>query len=82
MPSWEMFEAQDAAYQESILPKAVTKRVAVEAGVSFGWERYIGAEGGSVTINRFGASAPGAVCMEKFGFSIDNVVAKAKEVLG
>ena len=82
MPSWEMFEAQDAAYQESILPKAVTKRVAVEAGVSFGWERYIGAEGGSVTINRFGASAPGAVCMEKFGFSVDNVVAKAKEVLG
>ena len=82
MPSWELFEAQDAAYKESILPKAVTKRVAVEAAVSFGWERYIGIEGGTVTINRFGASAPGAVCMEKFGFSVDNVVAKAKEVLG
>lgn len=82
MPSWELFEAQDASYKESVLPKAVTKRVVVEAAVSFGWERYIGIEGGTVTIDRFGASAPGAVCMEKFGFTVDNVVAKAKEVLG
>lgn len=82
MTSWELFEAQDAAYKESVLPKAVTKRVAVEAAVSFGWERYVGSEGGTVTINRFGASAPGAVCLEKFGFTVDNVVAKAKEVLG
>ena len=82
MPSWELFEAQDAAYRESVLPKAVTKRIAVEAASSFGWSKYIGTEGDSVTIDRFGASAPGAVCLEKFGFTVDNVVAKAKALLG
>ena len=82
MPSWELFEAQDAAYQESVLPKAVTKRLAVEAGVSFGWHKYVGTEGDTVSIDRFGASAPGGTCMEKFGFSVDNVLAKAKAVLG
>lgn len=82
MPSWELFEAQDEAYKESVLPKAVTKRVSVEAGVSFGWGKYVGTEGDTVSIDRFGASAPGATCMEKFGFSVDNVVAKAKAVLG
>jgi len=82
MPSWDLFEAQDAAYQESVLPKAVTKRLAVEAGVSFGWHKYIGNDGDTVTIDRFGASAPGGVCMDKFGFNVDNVVAKAKALLG
>jgi transketolase len=82
MPSWELFDAQDAAYQESVLPKAVTKRVAVEAGCSMGWHRFVGAEGGLVTIDRFGASAPGGVCLDKFGFNVDNVVATAKTVLG
>ena len=81
MPSWELFEAQDAAYRESVLPKAVTKRVAVEAASSFGWSKYIGTEGDSVSIDRFGASAPGGVCLEKFGFTVDNVVAKAKALL-
>ncbi|MGI0488484.1 transketolase [Pantanalinema rosaneae CENA516] len=78
MPSWELFEAQDAAYKESVLPKAVTKRLAVEAGISMGWCKYVGAEGASISVDRFGASAPGGVCMEKFGFTVDNVVAKAK----
>jgi transketolase len=82
MPSWELFEAQDAAYRESVLPKAVTKRLAVEAASSFGWSKYIGTEGDSVSIDRFGASAPGNVCLEKFGFSVDNVLAKAKALLG
>ncbi|YAF97285.1 MAG: transketolase [Nodularia sp. CChRGM 3473] len=82
MPSWNLFEAQDAAYKESVLPKAVTKRLAVEAGVSFGWHKYVGTEGDTVSIDRFGASAPGGVCMEKFGFSVDNVLAKAKNLLG
>jgi transketolase len=82
MPSWELFEAQDAAYKESVLPKAVTKRVSVEAGVSFGWHKYVGTEGATVSIDRFGASAPGPVCMEKFGFTVDNVLATAKKVLG
>ena len=82
MPSWELFEAQDAAYRESVLPKAVTKRIAVEAASSFGWSKYIGTEGDSVSIDRFGASAPGNVCLEKFGFTVDNVLAKAKALLG
>ncbi len=82
MPSWELFEAQDEAYKDSVLPKVAGKRLSVEAGTSFGWQKYTGFEGGSVSIERFGASAPGAVCLEKFGFSVDNVVAKAKEVIG
>jgi transketolase len=82
MPSWELFDEQDAAYQESVLPKSVTKRVAVEAACSQGWHRFIGLDGGLVTIDRFGASAPGGIVMEKFGFTVDNVVATAKKVLG
>jgi transketolase len=78
MPAWDLFEAQDAAYKESVLPKAVTKRLAVEAGTSFGWCKYIGTEGDSISIDRFGASAPGNICLEKFGYTVDNVVAKAK----
>jgi transketolase len=78
MPCWELFDEQDAAYKESVLPKAVTKRLAVEAGSSFGWHRFVGTDGDCVTIDRFGASAPGPVCLEKFGFTVDNVVAKAK----
>ncbi|MEM7769959.1 MAG: transketolase [Cyanobacteria bacterium P01_A01_bin.37] len=82
MPSWELFDAQDAAYQDSVLPKAVKKRVSVEAGISMGWCRYVGSDGASVGIERFGASAPGNTCLEKFGFTVDNVVATAKKVLG
>ncbi|MEH2460824.1 transketolase [Nostoc sp.] len=82
LPSWELFEAQDAAYKESVLPKAVTKRLSVEAASSFGWHKYVGSEGDCVSIDRFGASAPGNVCLEKFGFSVDNVFAKAKQLLG
>lgn len=82
MPSWELFEAQDEAYKESVLPKAVTKRVSVEAGSTFGWCRYVGSEGVSIGIDTFGASAPGGVALEEFGFTVDNVVAKAKAILG
>lgn len=82
MPSWELFEDQDAAYKESVLPKAVTKRVAVEAGATFGWCRYTGSEGAVIGIDRFGASAPGDTCMKEFGFTVENVVATAKSVLG
>ena len=81
MPSWELFEAQDAGYKESILPKAVRKRVAVEAGVTMGWHKYVGDQGAVIGIDSFGASAPGGVCMEKFGFTLENVLAKAKAVL-
>ena len=82
MPAWDLFEAQDAAYKESILPKSVTKRVSVEAASSFGWHKYVGTEGACVSIDRFGASAPGNVCLEKFGFSVENVLATAKKLLG
>ncbi len=81
MPSWELFDAQDAAYQESVLPKAVTKRLAVEAGITMGWCKYVGSEGDTLGIDRFGASAPGGICMEKFGFTVANVVEKAKALL-
>ncbi|MEW6492696.1 MAG: transketolase [Cyanobacteriota bacterium] len=82
MPCWELFEEQDEAYRESVFPKAVTKRLAVEAASSFGWCRYLGNEGKMISIDRFGVSAPGGVALEKFGFTVDNVVAKAKELLG
>ena len=82
MPSWELFEAQDAAYKESVLPKAVTKRLVVEAGISMGWHKYAGAEGDILAVDRFGVSAPGGKIMEQFGFTVENVVAKAKAVLG
>jgi transketolase len=78
MPCWELFDEQDAAYQESVLPKTVTKRLAVEAGSSFGWCHYVGTAGDTISIDRFGVSAPGGVAMEKFGYTVDNVVAKAK----
>lgn len=82
MPSWELFDEQDEAYKESVLPKSVKKRLAVEAALSFGWCRYLGSEGDMISIERFGASAPGGTVMEKFGFTVDNVVAKAKALLG
>ncbi|AFZ12651.1 transketolase [Crinalium epipsammum PCC 9333] len=82
MPSWELFDAQDAGYRESVLPKAVTKRLAVEAASSFGWCRYVGTEGDMISIDRFGVSAPGPVALEKFGFNVDNVLARAKALLG
>jgi transketolase len=76
-PSWELFEKQDEAYRESVLPKAVSKRLAVEAGSGLGWERYAKSV---ISMDRFGASAPAKVLFEKFGFTVDNVVAKAKEL--
>ncbi|MEO0455476.1 MAG: transketolase [Cyanobacteria bacterium P01_A01_bin.114] len=82
MPCWELFEAQDAAYKESVLPKAATKRLAVEAGISMGWCRYTGAEGDVIGVDRFGASAPGGTVMKNYGFTVDNVVSRAKALLG
>jgi transketolase len=82
MPSWDLFDAQDESYKESVLPKAVTKRLAVEAGISMGWCKYVGSEGDVISVDRFGASAPGGLVMEKFGYTVDNVVSKAKALLG
>jgi transketolase len=77
MPCWELFDEQDAAYQESVLPKAVTKRLAVEAASSFGWHRYLGNDGQMISIDGFGLSAPGGAIMKKFGYTVENVVARA-----
>ncbi len=77
-PSWELFEEQDEAYRESVLPKNVTARLAVEAGATLGWERYAKSV---IGLDHYGASAPYKVIFEKFGFTVDNVVAKAKELI-
>ncbi|MEO1770487.1 transketolase [Candidatus Enterococcus ferrettii] len=74
LPSFDLFEAQDEEYKEFVLPRSVTKRLAVEAGTSFGWERYLGDTGKMISIDHFGASAPGGLILERFGFTIDNVV--------
>ncbi|MFM7530155.1 MAG: transketolase family protein, partial [Nodosilinea sp.] len=81
MPSWELFEAQDSSYHESVLPKAVTKRLAVEAGIGMGWCRYVGSAGDVISIERFGASAPGGLVTQKFGYTVENVVARAQALL-
>ena len=78
MPCVELFDEQDASYRESVLPAACRKRLVVEASSSFGWHKYTGFDGDTVSVDRFGASAPGPLLMEKFGFTVDNVVAKAK----
>lgn len=77
MPCWELFEAQDAAYRESVMPKAVRARLAVEALSDFGWHRYIGLDGDMLSMNDFGASAPAGQLFKDFGFTVENVVAKA-----
>jgi len=81
LPCWELFEEQTPQYQESVLPKSITKRVAVEAATSFGWAKYLGTEGKFIGIDRFGASAPGPVLYEKFGITTEAVIAAAKSLL-
>ena len=82
MPSWELFDAQPRQYKDEVLPPAVHARLAVEAGVSQGWCKYVGDKGGTVSIDRFGASAPAKTVFEKLGFTVDNVVARALQLLG
>ncbi|MEO8582374.1 MAG: transketolase [Flavitalea sp.] len=81
MPSWELFEKQDGNYKQKVFPKAVRKRLAVEAGSSLGWSKYVTDEGDVIGINKFGESAPGEEVMKEYGFSVENVVAKAKALL-
>ena len=82
MPCWELFEAQDAAYREEVLPAACSKRVSMEAGSRFGWERYVGLGGQAIGMDEFGASAPAGELMQHFGFTAENMVAVAKQLLG
>jgi transketolase len=81
MPSWEIFEQQDAAYKESVLPAAVTARVSVEMAATFGWERYVGLKGRKIGMHRFGASAPLKDVLKFFGFTVDAVIAEARKAI-
>ena len=82
LPSWELFEEQSAAYREEVLPAAVSARLAIEAGVPFGWCRYVGAAGAVLGVESFGASAPGAEVLARYGFTVENVCARALALLG
>ena len=82
MPSWELFEAQPPSYREHVLPPSIRRRLAVEAAVSLGWERFVGPQGDVLSVERFGASAPHQVLMEKYGFTVESVVERAWALLG
>ncbi|HEY8563298.1 MAG TPA: transketolase [Pyrinomonadaceae bacterium] len=81
MPCWELFDEQDAEYRESVLPSNVKARLAIEAGVSLGWAKYVGDAGDCLTVDKFGASAPAEVVFREYGFTVENVVEKAKNLL-
>ncbi len=80
LPSWELFEAQTAEYKESVLPKRITKRLAIEAGASLGWYKYVGTEGQVIGIDRFGASAPGDLLLKEYGMSVENILETVKQL--
>jgi transketolase len=82
MPSWELFEAQPLGYRDAVLSPGVTARVAVEAGSPLGWYKYVGLGGDVVGMTRFGASAPAKVLFEQFGFTAENVAARALRLIG
>ena len=82
MPSFELFEKQSQEYKESVLPNAVRNRLAVEAASSFGWHKYVGLDGATITIDEFGASAPAGTLFKEFGFTVENVVETAVKVVG
>lgn len=82
MPSWELFDAAPRAYRDAVLLPNVAARLAIEAGVTQGWHRYVGDRGDVLGIDRFGASAPGDVVLREFGYTVDNVCARALAVLG
>jgi transketolase len=81
MPSWELFDRQPQEYREQVLPRDVPARLAVEAGASLGWKKYVGDGGASMRSGRYGASAPGETVLKELGFSVENVVKRAKALL-
>ncbi len=81
MPSWDLFEAQPQSYRDEVLPPDVTAKLAVEMGVSMGWDRYVGPHGAVLGVDRYGASAPAKVLLPEYGFTVDNVIAHAKALL-
>ena len=81
MPCWEFFDAQTQKYRDEVLPPRVTARLAIEAGVSQGWHKYTGDHGDTLTVDRFGASAPAEDVFRDYGFTVENVIKKAKKLL-
>jgi transketolase len=81
MPSWELFDEQPQTYQDEVLPPDVTARLAIEMGISLGWQKYVGAKGAVLSIEKFGASAPAKVVIENYGFSVKNVIEQATKLL-
>jgi transketolase len=81
MPSWELFQKQSPEYRESVLPQACTRRIAVEAGTTFGWERFSGVAGLRIGIDHFGASAPYKVLAQKYGFTTEAIAARTRAYL-
>jgi transketolase len=81
LPCFELFEEQSKEYREAVLPSAVTARLSIEAGVSQGWERYVGTAGATISLERFGASAPGDVALRELGFNLENVTKQARALL-
>jgi transketolase len=81
LPSWEIFDRQPQEYRDSVLPPRITARVSVEAGIKLGWEHYVGLTGKIIGMDSFGASAPGPVLYEKFGFTVAKIIEAAKELL-
>ncbi|MDQ6831159.1 MAG: transketolase [Gemmatimonadota bacterium] len=82
MPCWEIFAAQDQGYRDGVIPPGVRARIGIEAASSFGWERWVGLDGATIALNRFGASAPGEIVMRELGFTVENVVATGLRLLG
>jgi transketolase len=82
MPSWDLFQKQSQDYKNEVLPPSIKKRLAIEAGSSFGWERWVGTEGEIISIDKFGASAPGSQVLSLYGFNEDNVIRTALALLG
>jgi transketolase len=81
VPSWELFKAQEASYREAVLPPHVSARVAVEAGIGMGWEKFVGDSGSIISLERYGASAPAGTLFKEFGFTVENVVETARKLL-
>jgi transketolase len=80
-PCWELFEKQDEAYRNSVLLPEVKARLAVESGIAQGWHQWVGDKGGVISLDHFGASAPAKILYEEFGFTVENVITRARELL-
>ena len=81
MPCWEFFDDQSEKYRESVLPSAIKARLSIEAGVSLGWHKYVGDEGDTLAVDKFGASAPAEDVFRDYGFTVENVIKMAKKMI-